>query len=178
MMAAAKCRNVKINRCCYRIACVRKRFIATDVPPPPPPAKKPDLLAQYDIYGGEADPTRMRITAFGDNGFEFSGPTGTETVEAPICLLPKLAFEWNVSKSADITLESLRAVILHSPQIDILLIGTGGKQTPISPQILEELARKRVGVEVMSTANACGTFNILNQEERRVAACLLTLEQS
>ncbi len=60
-----------------------------------------------------------------------------------------------------------------SLQPDIVLLGTGPKQFFPSRAIREAFAARRVGLEVMDLGAACRTYNILVQEERRVAAALL-----
>lgn len=56
---------------------------------------------------------------------------------------------------------------------DVLLLGTGRHQRFPHPSLLQELTGARIGVEVMDTAAACRTFNILVAEGRNVAAALL-----
>jgi uncharacterized protein len=74
------------------------------------------------------------------------------------------------------------------------VFGTGGKLRMVPPVVVDYFRKHGIGVEVMSTVccgvyylrlaacscwvilqeNACGTFNVLNQEGRNVAACILT----
>ena len=58
-----------------------------------------------------------------------------------------------------------------TPQV--VLLGTGRRQRFPSPAIYAPLIRQGVGVEVMSTASACRTYNIIRAEGRRVCALLL-----
>jgi uncharacterized protein len=57
--------------------------------------------------------------------------------------------------------------------VEIVLIGTGEKLRFPHPRITEALTRRRIGLESMSTAAACRTYNILMGEGRAVAAALL-----
>ena len=57
--------------------------------------------------------------------------------------------------------------------VDIVLLGTGARQRFPHPRLTAELARLRIGVEVMDSKAACRTYNILVAEERRVALALL-----
>ena len=61
-------------------------------------------------------------------------------------------------------------VIAQRPEI--VLIGTGTRQRFPERSILTALLTRRIGVEVMDTAAACRTFNILVAEDRRVVAAL------
>ncbi|MDD5177307.1 MAG: Mth938-like domain-containing protein [Sterolibacterium sp.] len=56
---------------------------------------------------------------------------------------------------------------------EVLLFGTGRRQRFPHPSMLQPLIRVRIGVEVMDTAAACRTYNILMAEGRKVAAALL-----
>lgn len=56
---------------------------------------------------------------------------------------------------------------------EILLLGTGPHQAWPDPALLAPLLRQSIGVECMTTAAACRSFNILVAEDRRVAALLL-----
>jgi len=56
---------------------------------------------------------------------------------------------------------------------EIVLLGTGTAQQFPHPRLTRALTDAHIGVEVMDTAAACRTFNILAAEGRRVAAALL-----
>lgn len=56
---------------------------------------------------------------------------------------------------------------------DVLLLGTGRRQRFPNPALLRGLMAARIGVEIMDTAAACRTYNILVTEGRHVAAALL-----
>lgn len=55
----------------------------------------------------------------------------------------------------------------------IVVLGTGQTMTFPSPQITAQLASRGIGLEVMDTAAACRTFNVLANEGRPVAAIFL-----
>ncbi len=56
---------------------------------------------------------------------------------------------------------------------EIVLLGTGRTLRFPHPRLTQGLARAGVGLEVMDTAAACRTYNILAAEGRRVLAALL-----
>ena len=58
-------------------------------------------------------------------------------------------------------------------QPEILLLGTGARQHFLHPRLMQRLLGRNIGVEVMNTAAACRTYNIVVAEDRRVAAALL-----
>lgn len=58
---------------------------------------------------------------------------------------------------------------------DIVLFGSGGRQRFPDTALLAALLERGTGVEVMDTAAACRTYNILAAEGRSVAAALLMI---
>ena len=56
---------------------------------------------------------------------------------------------------------------------EIVLLGTGATIRFPHPRLTRALTDAHVGLEVMDTAAACRTFNILAAEGRKVAAALL-----
>ena len=62
---------------------------------------------------------------------------------------------------------------LAACKAEIVLIGTGSGQRFPHPASLRPLIDDGIGFEVMSTAAACRTYNILVAEDRLVAAGLV-----
>jgi uncharacterized protein len=70
---------------------------------------------------------------------------------------------------------------LNSPELaallkmgpEILLIGCGTQKMQIPPSQLARLTAQNIGIELMDTAAACRTYNVLASENRKVAAILL-----
>lgn len=60
---------------------------------------------------------------------------------------------------------------------EIALLGTGTRLRFPKPELLRSLVEAGIGLEVMDTAAACRTYNILMGEGRRVAAALLMIEE-
>jgi len=56
---------------------------------------------------------------------------------------------------------------------DVVLLGTGATLRFPHPRLTRALTAAQVGLEVMDTAAACRTYNILAAEGRRVAAGLM-----
>jgi len=67
--------------------------------------------------------------------------------------------------------EHFAAVLAQVPEV--VLIGTGAAQRFLPPLLTLPLVRAGVGFEVMDTAAACRTFNILVAEGRRVVGVFL-----
>lgn len=69
-----------------------------------------------------------------------------------------------------LTAEHFESILQHAPEL--VLIGSG-KQSAFPPRdLMFWFARQGIGLEVMDTAAAARTFNVLVMEGRRVAAVL------
>ena len=64
------------------------------------------------------------------------------------------------------------AILAHEPEV--VLLGTGSRQSFPPPEFSATFLRAGVGFEVMDTGAACRTFNVLVSEQRRVVALLIT----
>lgn len=59
-------------------------------------------------------------------------------------------------------------------RVEILVLGCGAKiRHDLAPELKEFLKVNGIVVEYVDTVNACATFNILNAEDRKVAAAIL-----
>jgi uncharacterized protein len=76
------------------------------------------------------------------------------------------------------SLNSPELAALLQMQPEILLIGSGTQKMQIPPSQLARLAAQNMGIEVMDTAAACRTYNVLASENRKVAAILLLHQDS
>lgn len=75
------------------------------------------------------------------------------------------------AQSMDTLTEALLIMALEEKP-DILLLGTGVRQQFPAPQLMKPVAESGTGLEVMDTAAACRTYNILISEDRHVVAAL------
>jgi len=79
--------------------------------------------------------------------------------------------DWGPDALDELTASHLAEALAHGPEL--LLLGTGEQQQFPSPRLFVTLMDAGVGYEVMDTAAACRTYNILLGEGRRVVAALL-----
>lgn len=95
-----------------------------------------------------------------------------ELVQRAPCIVTaqQLLLDWQARDVATLGLAQLDAIFALTP--DVVLMGTGAKQTFPAREIRQAFAARRIGLEVMDLGAACRTYNILVQEERRVAAVL------
>ncbi len=89
-----------------------------------------------------------------------------------LILLPRQIIEhWRPDSFDTLTGEDFLEIAALQPEL--LLLGTGATHLFPHPSLLQPLADSGIGVESMTTAAACRTYNILMSEGRRVAAALL-----
>ncbi|CAM9223419.1 unnamed protein product [Discosporangium mesarthrocarpum] len=127
----------------------------------------------YDIL--EDDPEarpKCVISGYDPWGFE----VGDVDARSSVVVFPNSFVLWKPRRVEDVTFESLKLITLVKPPIDLLLVGLGETMKQrLDAKVVKEIAACNIKVEFMSTPNACATFNVLNGEDRRVAAALLTL---
>ena len=83
----------------------------------------------------------------------------------------QLVTDWPPQRFEDLTAEHLKMALALDPEI--LIIGTGDKQHFLSGELMGALNRGTMGVEMMDTAAACRTYNVLLSEGRKVVAAIL-----
>jgi uncharacterized protein len=96
-----------------------------------------------------------------------------ERIVARSCIVTAdtLITEWKPTAPGDeMSLADLAPLFALNPQI--VLWGTSKSEQAPSMSVRAALAQQAVALEVMDLGAACRTFNILVQEERRVAAAL------
>jgi uncharacterized protein len=78
---------------------------------------------------------------------------------------------WRPATAPELTPADLEPLLGLGPEV--VLLGTGARQQFPDMQVLRILHEQRIGVEVMDTAAACRTYNVLVTEGRNVAAALI-----
>ncbi len=78
--------------------------------------------------------------------------------------------DWEPACLADLTVAHLERLFALRPEV--ILLGTGLRQSFPPAPIRAACAAQNIGLEAMDLGAACRTFNILVQEDRRVAAAL------
>ena len=81
-----------------------------------------------------------------------------------------LITDWSVTTPDELNLILLAPLLALTPQI--VLLGAAAELRAAPANLRALLAQHGIALEVMDLGAACRTFNILVQEERRVAAAL------
>lgn len=116
-------------------------------------------------------PGSHAIESYGSGGFRFAGLSHQGSVIA----LPTGIQSWGANSAKGIDVSSLTAVIAEMAVIDILLIGCGEKALPPDAPVITALRNIGLNVEVMDTAAAARTYNLMLAEGRRVGAALIAV---
>ncbi len=115
-------------------------------------------------------PGTLTIRSVGIEGIRFADRLWTET----IALTTKEIIDpWHSVPLAELTEIDL-SPLLANP-IELVIVGSGAKSEFVPRELMFAFARRGVGLEVMDTAAAARTFNVLASEDRQVAAVLYPL---
>src|SRR5579871_5471961 len=87
-----------------------------------------------------------------------------------IVMADALVTQWAPQSLDDLQVAHLEQIFELRPEL--VLLGTGTTQRFAPAPIRAVFAERRIGLESMDLGAACRTYNILVQEERRVAAAL------
>ena len=88
-----------------------------------------------------------------------------------------LIWPGGIQAAADtLTLEAFAPLLALDPAREVLLVGTGATLRWPDPELLDALAARGAGVDVMTSQLAARPYNVLAGEGRLVGALLLGLD--
>lgn len=115
----------------------------------------------------DSTPRAHRITGYGAGYVTVNAEQLTRSfIVTPEALIT----DWSPQHVDELDEAALDAVARLSPVV--VLLGTGVEQCFPPSSLLAPLLTQGIGIEVMTTAAACRTYNILVAEGRSVAAAL------
>jgi uncharacterized protein len=118
-------------------------------------------------------PGRHAIEAYGSGGFRFAGMSHVGSILAT----PLGVRALGATSAAEITIDALEPLFAeladHPRSIDILVIGTGAAMAPIAAPVRTRLKAAGLRIEATATGPAARVYNVLLDENRRVAAALV-----
>ncbi len=95
-----------------------------------------------------------------------------ESYSASLIVSPRvLQPDWPPAHPDDLSREHIRALLELEPEV--VLLGTGTRLQFPAPGVIQDLINAAIGYEVMDTAAACRTYNVLMSERRHVVAGLI-----
>ena len=110
----------------------------------------------YSISGYEAGKIRIR---------------GKVYDRSLLVMAHHLQTDWPPANAGELTSRHLREIVVLQPAVVIL--GTGERQVFPDPRIFIPLMDAGIGYEVMDSAAACRTYNVLLSEGREVLGAFL-----
>ncbi|WP_127470737.1 Mth938-like domain-containing protein [Thiomicrorhabdus aquaedulcis] len=79
--------------------------------------------------------------------------------------------DWPCTAIEQLTPQLLDPLLAQKPEV--IILGTGDKQTFPAPQLFAYCAQNQCGLEVMANDAACRTYNVLTSEDRDVVLALI-----
>lgn len=116
-------------------------------------------------------PSRPPLESYGQGGFSLGGVRHVGS----LALLPSRMEDFPARSPAEVTVEALAPFLEAAGEIDVLLLGMGADVAMPPREAREALEAAGIGFDLMSTAAACRTYNVLLAEDRRVAAALIAV---
>jgi uncharacterized protein len=112
------------------------------------------------------------IEAFGGGGFRIDG----QRHDGSVLILADTVHAWPARVLGDATPTALQPALTASPElVELILLGAGSAMA-LAPKALRQAATlANLGLEVLSTPEACRMYNYLAGEGRRVAAALIAV---
>ena len=127
---------------------------------------KLEKLVQIQSFEGDGKLTLV-------NGYDTGGFTlNHNKLEGPVALFPRDYAPWTPANPAEPTVDEWLAM-LGDYKPPLILFGTGGAPTSPYPKLRATLSQAGFALEVLSTASACRTWNVLISEKRDVAGFFL-----
>jgi len=108
------------------------------------------------------------ITGYGAGWIEVNESRHTGSL---IVLPNLLVTDWIAADFESLNESHFERLATLNPEV--VLLGTGESHRFIHPRLSRALTESGIGVECMTTAAACRTYNILMAEGRHVAAALI-----
>lgn len=119
-------------------------------------------------------PGRHQIESFGNGGFRLGGVSH----QGSIIITPSGVRACSAIDLATLNAEHLAVILSEKAEIDMLLIGTGRNMAPLSNSVAQYLQQHGLGYDTMSTNAAVRTYNVVEAEDRRVAAVLIAVDKA
>lgn len=112
------------------------------------------------------------IDAFGDGGFRVAGARR----EGHILIIDGTTKAWSVDADPRaMTPGDFKAFLDRADKPDMVVLGLGDRLVHPPAEVRKAFREAGVGLEVLDTATACRTYNLLAGEARRVCAALIAV---
>jgi uncharacterized protein len=119
-------------------------------------------------------PGRHLIDSFGNGGFRLGGVSH----QGSILIAPSGVRALDTVEVAALLPEHFDLLVAERNDLDMMLIGTGRDMLPLPKSLAEHLLAQGLRYDVMSTNAAVRTYNVVLEENRRVAAILIAVDKA
>ncbi len=119
---------------------------------------------------------KLIVQSYGDGGFRVAG----KRIEGAMLITAHFADKINITSLSELSIESIKEMLaVCSPdtgQLEVVLFGGGEKMNQLPPECSNWLTRENIAFDLMNTGGAARTYNVLQSENRKVAAIMLPVE--
>lgn len=129
------------------------------------------MTMNEDARGHGFVPGKHLIDSYGKGGFRFADMSH----QGSILALPSGIYSWSVTRFEDLSQDDFVRVMRESDKIDTLLIGAGETMAVLPKPLYWFLKDGKMSIDVMGTGAAARIYNIMQSENRRVAAALIAV---
>lgn len=113
-------------------------------------------------------------TLEGNGGEELPKGVQTEKLNSSAIIMPSLLVkDWPPENVAALNRDNIQQLAALKPEL--VIIGTGRRLQWPDRAVMTPLMEAGIGYEIMDTAAACRTYNILSYEGRAVAAAVMMI---
>eukprot|EP00158_Paraphelidium_tribonemae_P004609 Partr_v1_DN26870_c0_g1_i1_m40964 putative NADH dehydrogenase (ubiquinone) complex I, assembly factor 3 len=126
-------------------------------------------INSLNVIGSFEAPRLPSVTRVHDRGFT----VGNVRLQGGVVLIDGAILCWDPPAFADLTPAHFSIFEALKTPTELVIIGTGRDMHPLPESIVKMLRACGVQWEVMNSRRAAATYNILIEEDRPVAACLL-----
>lgn len=111
------------------------------------------------------------IHGYGDNGFRVT----KNRFVGSVLILPRVTQPWSPPALEKLAFSDLASMLGAIPP-PLFILGVGQAPMQLYPDLAVQFKAHSINIEVMSTAAACRTWNILMSEGRNAAAGLIAVD--
>ena len=123
-----------------------------------------------EIRNFDGDGELQIVHGYGDGGFRVT----SQSYQGDLLLLPRLTREWRCPDPITLRFADLEHLLGETPP-PLFLLGAGPAPQQHLPELAADLKVNGINLELMSTAAACRTWNVLMSEGRNAAAALIAV---
>jgi len=117
-------------------------------------------------------PGSAAIEAYGSGGFRVA----VMRDRCSLLVVPAGIHAWGAESAADIDAERVALILAEAAGFEYLLVGSGMDLVPLAAPVRDLFRARGIRAEVMSTAAALRTYNVLFAEGRLVAGAFLAVD--